>query len=37
MRRRVNRKIDRKIFYRTANRVRKANLLAHSQRGGIRL
>ena len=37
MRKRVNRRIDKKIFKRTAQRVRKANLVAGSMRGGIRL
>lgn len=37
MRKRVHRAIDRKIFKRTANRVKKANLMATASRGGIRL
>ena len=37
MRKRVNRAIDRKIFKRTANRVKKANLMNTAGRGGIRL
>lgn len=37
MRIRVNRKVDKKIFKRTAMRTRRANLIAGSMRGGIRL
>lgn len=37
MRKRVIRKVDRKIFKRTATRTRRANLVAGSMRGGIRL
>lgn len=37
MRKRVNRRIDRKVFKRTANRVKKANLITSTSRGGIRL
>lgn len=37
MRKKVNRRIDRKIFKRTATRVRRANIVAGSMRGGIRL
>lgn len=37
MRKRVNRAIDRKIFKRTANRIKRANLVYTSSRGGIRL
>lgn len=37
MRRRVKRRIDKQIFRRTANRVKRANLAMTSSRGGIRL
>lgn len=37
MRKRVNRAVDRKIFKRTAMKTRRANLVAGSMRGGIRL
>lgn len=37
MRRRVKRRIDKAIFRRTANRVKKANLVGITSRGGIRL
>lgn len=37
MRKKVRRSLDKKIFKRTATRVRKANLVAGVMRGGIRL
>ena len=37
MRKRVRRAVDRRVFARTANRVRKANIIATAARGGIRL
>lgn len=37
MRKRVKRSLDKKIFKRTATKVRRANLVAGSMRGGIRL
>lgn len=37
MRTRVKKSVDKKIFKRTATRTRRANLVAGSMRGGIRL
>lgn len=37
MRKATNRRVDRRIFRKTANRTRKINIIGHgSQRGGIR-
>lgn len=37
MRKRMNRRVDRKVFYNTANRTAKMNIVGYAMRGGIRL
>lgn len=37
MRKKMNRRIDRRVFYNTANRTAKMNVIGFNMRGGIRL